>query len=230
MPLDAPAPSYSAPSLSESPRGVANAGAVGVVCHRCRRAAPRLDGLRTYAFHSDPLRLAIHQFKYEDLRSLAVPLGKLMGAGWKALAPPVGEVDVIVPVPLHPARKRERGYNQAALLARELADCLGRPVVEDVLIRTRATAPQTELNPQERRANVSGAFQCVNDGLAARRVLLIDDVYTTGATLEAACAALRDAGASSVWAFTLTRAKREGVPALNQSLGRRVENGTDHQG
>jgi ComF family protein len=112
----------------------------------------------------------------------------------------------MVPVPLHRARERERGYNQAALLAKELAPRLGLPVATDVLIRTRATAPQVGLSPEERRANVREAFACIGSGLAGARVLLIDDVYTTGSTMEAAAAALREGGVLSVWAYTLARA------------------------
>ena len=177
------------------------------VCDHCRRAPLQLDGLLAYAYHGGPLREAIHQFKYEDLRSLAGPLGKLMGDGWAMLAPLDLEIDTIVPVPLHPARQRQRGYNQSALLARELGAVLARPVVEDVLIRTKATAPQVDLNARERRANVQDAFQCTSSALQGKRVLLVDDVCTTGCTLESACSALRAAGVSSVWAYTLARAR-----------------------
>jgi ComF family protein len=177
------------------------------VCVHCQQAPLELDGLLAYAYHGGPLRQAIHQFKYEDLRSLAGPLGKLMGDGWAVLAPPNLEIDAIVPIPLHPARQRQRGYNQSALLARELGAALTRPVVENALMRAKATAPQVELNAEERRANVQGAFQCTGSALYGKRVLLVDDVCTTGCTLESACAALRAAGARSVWAYTLARAK-----------------------
>jgi ComF family protein len=114
---------------------------------------------------------------------------------------------MIVPVPLHPSRLRERGYNQAALLARELSAYVAGDVVEDCLIRTKATIPQVGLRAQERRANVRDAFRCVSDSLSGKRVLLVDDVFTTGATLESAGAALRGAGVFSVWAYTLARAR-----------------------
>ena len=177
------------------------------VCAGCKSSTRSLDGLVAYAFHSDPLRQAIHQFKYADLRSLAAPLGKLMAQGWSELTPPGCEIDAVVPVPLHVKRLRERGYNQAALLARELASHLGRPVVEDVLVRTRATAPQVDLNAKERQSNVKDAFRCLKDSLETRRVMLVDDVCTTGSTLEAAAEALRESGVSFVWAYTLARAR-----------------------
>jgi ComF family protein len=176
------------------------------ICNQCQKAPPQLDGLLAYAFHGGPLREAIQQFKYEDLRALAVPLGELMADGWIGLSSPQKAADVIVPVPLHATRQRERGYNQASLLARQLSARLHVPVVEDVLIRTRATAPQVELSAQERRINVRDAFRCVDADLRGKRVLLIDDVCTTGSTLEAACAALRAGGATHVWAYTLARA------------------------
>jgi ComF family protein len=129
-----------------------------------------------------------------------------MGEGWALLSPDGLRVDVIVPIPLHRARKRERGYNQSDLLACELAAYLERPVLGDVLVRRRATAPQVGLSAAEREENVQGAFECVGGEAAGKRVLLVDDVYTTGSTLAAASAALRDGGARSVWAYTLARA------------------------
>lgn len=183
-------------------------------CPRCRVVADQLDGLRSCAFHSGPLRQAIHQFKYEDLRVLAAPLGKLMAEAWLELAPVVQPMDAVVPVPLYRTRERERGYNQSALLARELGGRLGISVVEDAVVRTRATAPQVGLDAHSRKTNVKDAFQCVNTKLAGRRVLLVDDVFTTGATLEATCAALRKEGAAVVWGLTLARASAlsRGIP------------------
>lgn len=177
------------------------------ICKRCQRAPLQLDGLLAYAFHSGPLRQAIHQFKYEDLRSLAGLLGQLMAEGWMALAPRDLQPDVIVPVPLHPSRQKQRGYNQAALLAKELGSCLQRPVVDEVLVRIKATAPQVDLDAHERRVNVRNAFRCTDASLSGKHVLLIDDVCTTGSTLESACVALRETGTLSVWAYTLARAR-----------------------
>ena len=177
------------------------------VCVRCQVSPLTLDGLRSYTIHGGPLRKAIHQFKYEDLRGLAGLLGQLMSDGWNRLAPLELELDAIVPVPLHHSRQRQRGYNQAALLARELGARLHVPVVEDAVVRSKATVPQVDLNVDARRANVRDAFACGGNNLANKRVLLIDDVCTSGATLESACLALRGAGVHSVWACTLTRAR-----------------------
>jgi ComF family protein len=153
------------------------------------------------------LRQAIHQFKYQDLRSLAIPLGKLMSQGWASLTPSDLSFDAIVPVPLHPTRQRQRGYNQASLLAIEVGAHLKLPVIQDVLVRTKATAPQVDLGVQERRANVQDAFRCTGNSLSGKRVMLLDDVCTTGSTLESACASLLEAGTLSVWAYTLARAR-----------------------
>lgn len=177
------------------------------LCSRCRQSPPAVDALRAAAYHSGPLREAIHEFKYGDLRSLAAPLGQLMAKRWVVLANRELDMDTVVPVPLHPRRERQRGYNQAALLAEALGACLQKPVVQGVLVRTRATAPQVGLNPTERQSNVRGAFRCTGNDLAGTRVLLVDDVCTTGSTLESACLALREAGVTSVQAYTLARAK-----------------------
>jgi ComF family protein len=117
--------------------------------------------------------------------------------------------DMVIPVPLHASRRRERGYNQAELLARAFASMQGLPVRTDVLMRVRATEAQTHLSQAERRRNVAGAF-ALSDPMAAkmiagRRIMLVDDVTTTGSTLDAAAEPLRAAGAASVWGLAFAR-------------------------
>ena len=150
------------------------------------------------------MREAIHRLKYSNSQDLAAPLGEMMVSYWQDVHLPA---DVIVPVPLHTRRLRERGYNQASLLARELGKGVGLPVLENALNRVRDTAPQVDLNTEERKENVHGAFHCPDDRLAGKRVLLVDDVYTTGATLEACSLALKQRGVRTVWALTLARAR-----------------------
>jgi competence protein ComFC len=150
------------------------------------------------------MREAIHSFKYRYMRALAVPLGEMLVDFWAENRLPV---DVLVPVPLHRRRVRERGYNQSRLLAEHLGHSVGVPVVCDALRRTRYTVSQTHLSADERRQNVAGAFFCANLSLQDKRALLIDDVCTTGSTLEACSVALRAGGARSVWALTLARAR-----------------------
>jgi len=149
------------------------------------------------------LREAVHRLKYSGRTTLAEPLGDLMAVYWMQHPMPT---DVIVPVPLHAARLRERGYNQATLLAREMARRVGLMVNEQMLVRQRATAPQVELNAMQRKENVHDAFCCSGDSLDGKQVLLIDDVCTTGATLEACAVALYAGGARSVRALTLAHA------------------------
>ncbi len=176
-----------------------------LLCRRCQQSTLAIDGIRSVAFFEGPLREAVHALKYRGLRSLALPLAGLMSVCWRREPLPA---DVIVPVPLHRRRLRERGYNQAALLARALGAEIGLPVREDWLSRTRATFPQVELDASERKKNVAGAFQYqTRDPVVGRRVLLVDDVCTTGATLVSCSLALRQAGVQSVWAFTLGRAR-----------------------
>ncbi|MEJ2209214.1 MAG: ComF family protein [Anaerolineae bacterium] len=179
-------------------------------CSRCRQLPQEWEALLAYGFHQEALRTAIHQFKYEDLRCLAPLLGGLMAEGWGRLAPDGWQPDVIVPIPLHPSRQRQRGYNQSALLARELGAHLGCPVETKALMRVRATAPQVGLGLDERRTNVRGAFDCRDGRLRGKKVLLIDDVCTTGSTLESACLAMKESGATSVLAYTLARARSSG--------------------
>lgn len=173
------------------------------LCPECRAAPSHLDAIRATAIFAHPLRDAIHALKYNNAAALAGPLGARMAVAWQAAGL---SADLIMPVPLHRGRLAERGYNQAALLARVLGRTAGVPVDERSLARQRATAHQVGLGRADRQVNVAGAFACQR-GLAGLRVALVDDVCTTGSTLEACAKAVRAAGASSVWAFTLARAR-----------------------
>jgi ComF family protein len=152
-----------------------------------------------------PVRAALHQLKYSGERRLARPLGEAAARRWAR----VGEgATVVVPVPVHADRERQRGYDQAALIAEVAAANLGLPCVW-ALERARATQAQFELGRDERSANVAGAFRVRDrDAVAAvinRWVLLVDDVFTTGATLAACGIALEDAAAYAVSAITVAR-------------------------
>ena len=114
--------------------------------------------------------------------------------------------EILVPVPMHPKRLRERGYNQSGLLARELGRLTNLPVVDDCLIRQRHAPPQARTsNVDERRSNIADAFTCRDHRLRDKQVLLIDDVATSGATLDACAAALKASGAISVWGLVMAR-------------------------
>jgi ComF family protein len=173
------------------------------LCQRCRTLPSSLDGILAVAVFADPIRQAIHALKYENNTTLARPLGKMMVDAWQRSSLPV--TDLVVPVPLHTRRQAERGYNQSSLLARVVSRGLGLPVDDRTLVRLRATPPQVGLSRTERHHNVEGAFACLGP-LHGKTVLVVDDVCTTGATLEACAVALRARGATGVWAFTLARA------------------------
>lgn len=175
----------------------------GDLCRSCRRSPLQIDGIRAVGLHQGPLRRAIHGLKYRRQRDLVLPLAGLLRRYLEANPIPA---DILVPVPLHPERLRERGFNQAALLARAIATP-ELPVVEDCLQRTRFTQAQMTLGREERKSNVAGAFICVGDRVRGHKVLLIDDVCTTGATLEACAIALWEAGATAVWGLTLAKEK-----------------------
>jgi ComF family protein len=169
-------------------------------CPRCRRGNRHLDRARAVGAYDGALRAIVHAMKYEGRRSLARPLAELMrNRGVEMLT----GADWTVPVPLHPSRRRERGFNQAA----DLALHLGVPV-RQVLRRQRATRTQTELPAARRHANVRGAFAVALGsacGLEGSIVVLIDDVSTTGATLDACAAVLKQAGVREVRALTAAR-------------------------
>ncbi len=168
-------------------------------CQDCARERPVIDGIRAASRYEGAVRTAVHRLKYNGQRALSKPLAELLAHTASAVPRP----DVIVPLPLHPRRERARGYNQAALLARELGQLLDLPVVP-AAARTRETRDQIGLNRRERQANVHGAFDCASD-VAGRRLLLVDDVCTTGATLLACAQPLLRAKAASVWAVVLAR-------------------------
>jgi len=151
-----------------------------------------------------PLREAIHRFKYEGQPQLSAVFGARMGALWVRCGRPV---DAIVPVPLHASRLRERGFNQSALLAREISAISGLPIQAQALRRVRATQQQVRMDdPDARRANVHGAFAAAQALVTGKAILLVDDVFTTGATLAECAVVLHQAGASEVTALTLARA------------------------
>lgn len=168
-------------------------------CRICPDWAPGLRRVRSAVWLEESARQAVHRLKYEGWWRVAEALAWTM----RDLEPLTGRVSLI-PVPLGARRARERGYNQSERIAAALGRLIGAPVRTDLLRRTRETRTQTALTPEARRANLAGAFACADaSGLAA---VLVDDVFTTGATLAAAAAALADAGVASVDAVTFARA------------------------
>lgn len=175
------------------------------ICADCRATPPKFDYARSVMVFDGPVREAIHQWKYQQAFWLERRL-----ADWfvTAAAPALraGDWHAIIPVPLHPVKESERGFNQAERLARPLGHATGLPLNIRALNRVKHTVSQTRLSRAERAANLRGAFAVARGvRLSGARLVLVDDVMTTGATLNAAATALRQAGAEAVCAWTLAR-------------------------
>ena len=171
--------------------------------HGSDRFPASLSDVRIAFLFSGPLREVVHQFKYRPVRRLAQPLGILMAA---SLAQHPLVADAVLPVPLHHDRLAERGFNQAEELAREVAQALRLPLIGNRLSRTRATEQQARLDARARAENMRGAFQW-HGAATPHRVLLVDDVLTTGATMDACAKALRTAGVEVVYGLALARSR-----------------------
>jgi ComF family protein len=185
-----------------------------LLCQRCRaalvpyphqpdRLPASLDDVRVAFVFASPLREVVHQFKYRRVRHLAQPLGRLMAE--HLIVRPLA-VDAVLPVPLHHERLAERGFNQAEALAREVARALGLPLLAHGLERARATQQQAHLDARQRADNVRGAFRW-RGTLPPQRLLIVDDVLTTGATIGACAEALREAGAEAIYGLALARSR-----------------------
>ena len=173
-------------------------------CRLCRSGLTQFDALYCVGVYEGRLRELIHLFKYTPMERLSRPLGAFLRTG----LPPEAAFDLIVPMPLHRKKQRQRGFNQAALLAQELARVSSLPMVLAV-IRSRDTAPQSGLTGQQRRKNVRDAFEVKETArITGKRILLVDDVVTTGASANSCALALKQAGASFVAVLALARADR----------------------
>jgi ComF family protein len=193
----------------------------GLLCSPCRMAPPEFERAVAYAVYQDQLREMVHLLKYERMSSVARPLGRMLAQTIETIEAEAGKELLVVAVPLFPSKERERGYNQAVLISDvALAELRkSRPewrlqAAHGVIRRVKDTRSQFELTPKGRRRNLQGAF-AVADGsvLKGREILLVDDIYTTGATARACSRVLRRAGASKVWVATVSRAQPEMVAA-----------------
>ena len=184
------------------------------LCRACRLAPPAFVRAVAYGPYQDRMKAAIHALKYDRLHPAAHGLGRMLAEAIAQLAEEAPAEMLVVPVPLHRSKYAERGFNQARSLAVHALKALGKShprwrlkLASTTLMRLRATESQAGLTPRQRRLNVRGAFT-VSDPAAVnlRHVLIVDDIFTTGATARAAAQALAHAGAASVWVATLARA------------------------
>jgi ComF family protein len=175
----------------------------GINCPSCVNWQNSIDCIRAPLQFEGLTREIVHQLKYKNLRSLARPLAGIL---YDYLGQNPLPAEVLIPVPLHSRRLKERGYNQSALLATELSRLIHIPVDETCLIRTRFNPPQAKTESvEQRRDNVHAVFTCRDASVKDKPILLIDDVATSGATLDACAQALKAAGAVAVYGLTFAR-------------------------
>lgn len=173
-----------------------------LVCRHCRENPPPYTAMRNLAIYEGVIRECVHAIKYENNQSLVILFTKWLTAvvekeGW--------EVEMVLAVPLSAQRQRERGYNQAARIAKPLARHLGVRYNPFGLKRIRNTVSQVGLSGDVRRQNVAGAFEALPEMVGGKKILLVDDVMTTGSTLEACSKALRESGADAIYCLTIAR-------------------------
>lgn len=177
-------------------------------CSSCRKSKT-LSGLYcAVPYDNFIVKKLINQFKYAPyIKELSRPLSSLITAHFINLADlPNFNNFVLIPIPLHKKKLKKRGFNQAEELAKELSGVLGIPVFNNVLIKTKQTPAQVELKKEQRQKNIKGAFLCQNPELISdRKILLIDDILTTGSTIEECARVLQDAGAKEIWGVVVAR-------------------------
>ena len=175
-------------------------------CAACKGRTFYFDGALSGFQFNRPLQDLIHQLKYRNRPGIGRFLGSLLAKRVEG-EPEIPHITAVVPVPLHPLRIRERGYNQSVYIARGISDETGIPVLENVLVRNRNTPTQTSLSPDARMANVEGVFEVGRvEAVRDATVSLVDDIFTTGATINSCARALLKAGAERVFALTVARA------------------------
>ena len=173
------------------------------LCTECWKKRHGIDGIRSVYIFEGLIRTAVYELKYYNLRSISGILGKYMADYYRQYNL-FG--DYLVPVPLHAKRYRQRGYNQSELLAARLSELTGVPLLANAVMRVVDNVPQARTSTiDQRRTNVEGVFQCENGLVDGKEIIIIDDVCTSGATLEACADALKRAGARRTFGFTLAR-------------------------
>jgi ComF family protein len=196
---------FSSPRCLHCGIGFPSSSEVDHLCAECLSEERHFNLARAVCGYEGVIMEAISRLKYGGLTRLAMPLGNLL-AEYQDPDFELSENDLVIPVPLHTRRLQERGFNQSLLLARQVSRRRSIPLNFTALHRARQTQPQTQLSGAERRKNVRGAFEVrKREAVKGKRILLIDDVFTTGATVQECAYVLREAGASEVHVLTLAR-------------------------
>ena len=181
-------------------------------CDNCRSWEVRFEKAVVLFAFSDMVRDMVHLLKYRGRRSLGLKLGRML-AEVASDEEAIDSMNYLVPIPLHSSRRRERGYNQSTLIAEGMSGPLQIPVRADLVIRKKNTRQQAKLNSAERRTNLAAAFQVTDqDQTEGKQILLIDDIMTTGSTLDSCSQALLDAGAKRVWVAAVASPFQISVP------------------
>lgn len=184
--------------------GIPLSSDVSKICAECIKEYPAFINARSFGSYNGALRTAINLFKYHGVKRLAKPLSDIISQL------KIPRVDTVVPVPLYNKRLRQREFNQSALLAKNMARYLGVPLMLSCLVKARDTLPQVGLNSKQRRKNIRKAFKIRDRRLIkGKKILLVDDVITTGATIRECAGELKKAGAEDIYAIALAHGTRD---------------------
>lgn len=199
--------------------------AEGLLCRECRMVPPAYDRAVSFTTYEDEMRTLIRLLKFADVRALAYPLGDQLAKVILTLEAQAACELLVIAVPLHKVRERQRGYNQSVLLAERAMQRLkvlrphwGLTAAHTTLVRKRQTESQFVLSRKGRRRNLSGAFAVVGH-VSGREVLLVDDILTSGATARECALVLKAAGASRVWVATVARAQKQAILRQHEDPG-----------
>lgn len=189
------------------PASLAFREASSLLCAECRQDSSPFKKIFAATLYEGVMREAIHLLKYRRKKGIMKRLEKILGVYFARTDLPFSEFDLVVPIPLYRKKLKERGFNQAELLAKAIANYFDLKLVKNGLQRVKATISQTSLSKPQRLENLKGAFQLRNKvEFQAKKILLVDDVYTTGTTVREAAKVLQKAKAREVYVFTLARA------------------------
>ena len=173
------------------------------LCYDCQQNDTYYEQGKSLWLHQGAVKWSVYQFKYHNRRIYgrfyAEEMYRLYGKKLEDWG-----IDVIIPIPLHPKRRRKRGYNQAEIIAKHLGRLSGIKVDPKAVVRVNDTKPQKQLNPKERKRNLQRAFRVYKKWEPVKRILLIDDIYTTGNTIDAVAKVLKEKGACKVWFLTIS--------------------------